>query len=93
MSEHLGKRFLRERDTELSKIQTAILASIRPLTSAWQHLVEAKLEDNQSMIVPATEVLTLIQQTICIIDNASEFTSQMRRAQILGEIDPSWSKF
>ena len=93
MSEHLGKRFPRERDTELSKIQTAILASIRPLTLAWQHLVEAKLEDNQSMVVPATEVLTLIQQTICMIGNASEFTSQMRRAQILGEIDSSWSKF
>lgn len=93
MSDFLGKRLPKERDAELTKVQTAILAAIRPLTSAWQHLVEAKLENDPKMTVPATEVLTLIQQTVCLIGNASELTSQFRRAQILGVIDPSWSKF
>ena len=69
------------------------IAIIRPLTAAWQHLLEAGLEVNPDMVVPATEVLTIIQQTICLVGNASEFTSQIRRAQILGMIDTSWSKF
>ena len=93
ISEYLGKRLPREKDTELSKIQSAILAIIRPLTSAWQHLVEAKLEDTPDLMVPASEVLNLIQQTICLVGNASEFTSQIRRSHILGAIDTSWSKF
>ena len=31
-----GKKFPREQNTELMKIQTAVLACIRPLTLAWQ---------------------------------------------------------
>lgn len=93
ISDFLGKRLPKERDAELSKIQTAILACIRPLTSAWQQLVEAKMESDPQMTVPASEVLTLIQQTVCLVGNASELTSQIRRAQILGAIDSSWSKF
>ena len=41
MSEFLGKHVPKERDSELAKIQSAILASVRPLTSAWQLLLEA----------------------------------------------------
>ena len=56
-------------------------------------MLEAGLEVNPDMVVPATEVLTIIKQTICLVGNASEFTSQIRRAQILGMIDTSWSKY
>lgn len=92
ISDFLGKRLPKEKDAELSKIQTAILAIIRPLTSAWQQLVEAGLEDDP-IVVPGTEVLTVIQQAICLVGNASELTSQIRRSQILTMIDTSWSKF
>ena len=40
ISDFLGKKFPREQDTELMKIQTEVLACIRPLTSAWQELLE-----------------------------------------------------
>ena len=93
MSEFLGKRVPKERDSELAKIQSAILASIRPLTSAWQLLLEAGLPENPQMTVPAEEVTTLIQCTLCMIGNASELVSQTRRSKILETIDPSWSKF
>ena len=43
--------------------------------------------------MPATEVVSLIQRTICLVGNASELTSQLRREKILGAIDQSWSKF
>ena len=73
MSEFLGKHMPKERDTELAKIQSAVLVSIRPLTSAsaWQLLLDAGLEKDPHMVVPGSEVLTLIQCTLCMIGNAS----------------------
>ena len=44
-------------------------------------------------MVPATEVLAMIQRTLCFIGNASEQISQARRAKILEAIDPAWKKF
>ena len=41
ISEFLGKRLTKEHDAELAKIQSAVLAIIRPLTSAWQHLIDS----------------------------------------------------
>ena len=93
LQEFLGKCMPKEHDTELSKIQSAILTSIRLLTSAWQHLTEEGLEEDPDMLVPGAEVLSLIQRTICLIGNASEFTSQMRRVKILEAVDQSWGKF
>ena len=45
------------------------------------------------MIVPASEVLTLIQCTLCMVGNASEHISGMRCAKILESIDKTWVKF
>ena len=93
ISEILGKRLPKEQESELSKIQSAILAGVRPLTSAWQLLLDNGLENDLEMVVPASEVLTLIQCSLCMIGNASELVSQTRRSKILTAIDPSWSKF
>ena len=93
ISEFLGKRLSKEHDSELAKIQSAILAGIRPLTSAWQLLLDSGLENDPAMVVPASEVLTLIQCSLCMIGNASELVSQTRRSKILETIDHSWSKF
>ena len=41
------------------------------------------------MMVPASKVLTLIQCTLCMVGNASEHISGMRRAKI----DKTWVKF
>ena len=64
MVEFLGKRVPKEHDSELSKIQAAILVSIWPLTSAWQHLIDEGLEEDPTMLVPGEEVVSLIQRTI-----------------------------
>ena len=93
MTDFLGKKLPKERDHDLSKIQVAVLACVRPLTSAWQQLLENGLENDQEMRVPAIEVLTLIQCTLCMVGNASEQISQIRRARILKAVDKAWSKF
>lgn len=93
ISDFLGKKFPKEHDAELMKIQTAVLACIRPLTSAWQELLEEGLEKDTTMLLPATEVLAVIQRSLCLIGNASGYISQTRRARILEAIEPSWGKF
>lgn len=93
MLDFLGKRFPKEQDADLAKVQTAILASFRPLHSAWQHLMEEGLESNPEKAFPASEVLSLVQQTICLIGSASEYISQMRCTRILTTIDITWSKY
>ena len=40
-----------------------------------------------------TEVLGMIQRTLCLVGNASEYISQTRRTNILEVIDPSWSSY
>lgn len=89
----LGKKFPKEQDTQLSKIQASVLASIRPLTSSWQTLVEEGLEEDLSMVVKASEVLSLVQCTLCLVGNASELISQTRHSKILEAIEPSWAKY
>ena len=93
ISKFLGKRLPKKRDSELTKNQSVILASVCPLTSAWQHLLDRGLEKDPEMIVPVSEVLTLIQFTLCMIGNSSELVSQTRRSRILETVDHSWSKF
>ena len=93
MTEYLGKRFPKEFDSKMSKVQTAVLAIVRPLTSAWRSLLEEGLEGDQDLMVPATEVLALCQRTLCLVGNAAEMVSQERRAKILDTVDPSWAKF
>ena len=93
MTDFLGKKLPKERDHDLSKVQVAVLACVRPLTSAWQQLLENGLENDQEMRVPAIEVLTLIQCTLCMVGNVSEQISQIRRARIFEAVDKSWSKF
>lgn len=93
ISDFLGKKLPKEQDTELMKVQTAVLACLRPLTSAWQELLEQGLEQDTDMTVPAKDVLALIQRSVCLIGNASEYISQTRRAKILESIDKTWGKF
>ena len=93
VQDFLGKCMPKDHDFELSKTQSAILASFWPLTSAWQHITEEGLEEDPEMLMPGAEVLSLIQCTICLISNASELTSQVRRVKILEAVDRSWGKF
>ena len=45
------------------------------------------------MVVLGSEVLALLQHTLCLIGNASELISQTRWSKVLEAVDLSWSKF
>ena len=93
ITDFLGNKFPKDQDAQDKKVQASVLAIIRPLTSAWQSLLNAGADMDPELNVPATDVLDMIQRTICLIGNSSELISQKRRASILSAIDPSWSKF
>jgi hypothetical protein len=92
VSEFLGKKFPRDHDNELVKIQATVLACIRPLTTAWQELIEDGLDTEPELMVPARTVLEIIQRSLCLIGSAAEGISQDRRTKILEAIDQSWGK-
>ena len=93
LSDYLGRRFPRDQDAKLNKVQLAVLAIARPVVSAWQGLIESGINEDTDMSVPAEEVLTICQRTLCLIGNASELISQERRSKILESIDPAWTKY
>ena len=93
ITDFLGNKFPKDQDAQDKKIQASVLAITRPLTSAWQTLLEASVGEDTDLRVPATDVVDMIQRTICMIGNSSELISQKRRANILAAIDRSWGKF
>ena len=93
MAEFLGRRMPKDYDTELSKIQASVLGTVRPLSTAWRHLVEGGVEQDPEMVVQASEVMSMIQCTLCLLGNSVELISESRRGKILEAIDPSWVKY
>lgn len=96
MMDFLGKKLPKEGDTDLVKIQTAVLACVRPLATAWQEMLDKTSEagcEPAEILLPADQIISLIQRVICMVGNASEYISQARRAKILTCIDQLWTKF
>jgi len=50
-------------------------------------------EDGEEILISVTEVLGMIQCTLGLVGNASEYILQTRRTNILESIDPSWSSY
>ena len=93
ITDFLGKNIPKDSEGVLCKLQAATLASARPLVSAWQNLLGEGVQEEPDMMVPAAEVLAMIQRTLCFIGSASEQISWARRAKILEAIDLTWKKF
>jgi hypothetical protein len=89
----LSKKLPRDHDSELMKIQSAVLACVCPLTSAWQALLVADFDTTELLQVTVEGVFSMIQWCICLIGIASEYISVVRRSKILVQIDLSCAKF
>ena len=70
------------RDRELSKVQRHILNTAAPLT-----ILHDLLENKQS--VSHEEILALIEKSLCLLGNASNTVSTLRRSKVLYAINPS----
>ena len=81
MNEFLGKRFPKEEDGD-SKDPSSSLTTILPIAFAWNSLLDSGAGEDLEMLVPVTDMISMIQHTICLIGNASEFISQIRRTRV-----------
>lgn len=81
-TDFLGKLMAKDQGAELMKVQAAV-------TSSWQKLEETEVADCEKILVPATEVLGMIQHTLCLVGNATEYISQTRGINTIEAIDPS----
>ena len=65
-------------DSDLSKIEESVLATMRPLTSAWEQLEKGGLKQNPDLLVPGMK---------CTM------RWFYRRANILEAVDTTWAKY
>ena len=56
-------------------------------------MLQCWADKDPGMPVRESEVITMIQCTLCLIGNTPEFISQTRHVRILEKIDTSWSKY
>ena len=70
------------RDRELSKVQRHILNTAAPLT-----VLHDLLENKQD--VSHEEILAMIEKSLCLLGNASNSVSTLRRSKVLYAINPS----
>ena len=75
-------------DLQLAKVQATILASSAPATNFWSHLLETELTGKEDMI-PASEVIKVLKDTLALLGNASNYVSQARRRALTQMINKS----
>lgn len=78
-------------DLQLAKVQATILASSAPATNFWSHLLETDLTGKEDMI-PASEVIKVLKDTLALLGNASNYVSQARRRALIQVINKSRPK-
>ena len=84
------------KDENLSKVQASILTSCAPLANFWSHLREQGFEGKANEMIPASEVIKVMMDTIALIGNASNYISQTRRNIFIDSISgqcPNLAKF
>ena len=75
------RKGVENRDKDLSLIQRALLNSAAPLCCLHDCLERKEGASNE-------EVLTTLQQSLCLLDSANHITTITRRKKILGAINP-----
>ena len=78
-----GSVIQNNRDKQLSRIQTSILAACAPLTDLWSRLCDQGLSGEEDELIPVEEVLKVIRASVALIGNSSNYISQLRRKTII----------
>lgn len=83
----LGKDFPSKLDNQLKRIQSAILAAAAPPLNLWKELHDQGLCGSSDGLVPVNTVLEMIQKSLVLTGNASNYTSLVRRDLIISKMD------
>ena len=92
VKDYLKTRFPKQ-DSELVKLQSAMLKACGLMTCMWSDLIEQKLLDDPDATISVRDVLDIIQRSLVLMGNTNELLSQMRRMDILQLADKSLGKY
>ena len=93
VADFAGKKLDKARDSQLSKIQGAMLYAANPLTNLWAELIEQGLANDPEAAIHVSDVLETIQRSLVLLGNANSLISETRREIALESIHPSLKKY
>ena len=93
ITDYLKSSFPRSDDTELMKVQSALLKVCGPMACMWAELIDSNLLSDPNATVNVHDVLNVVQRTLVLLGNANELFSQYRRSKILAAVDTSLVKY
>ena len=87
IADFMGRDFPSKIDSQYRRMQTAVLASAAPAINLWVNLDQQQLTSGQGGLVPVDVVLEVIQRSLVLVGNASNYISQMRRDIIIRKLE------
>lgn len=93
VADFAGKKLDKARDSQLAKIQGAMLYAASPLTNLWSDLIEQGLSSDPEAAIHVSDILDTIQRSLVLLGNANSLISETRREIALESIHPSLKKY
>ena len=94
VADFAGKKLDKARDSQLAKIQGAMLYAASLLTNLWADLIEQGLSnDAEAAAIHVSDILDTIQRSLVLLGNANSLISETRREIALESIHPSLKKY
>ena len=83
----LGKDFPVKTDNQLKRVQSAVLSAAAPPLNLWKELHDQGLCGSTDSLIPVGTVLEMIQKSLVLTGNASNYVSLVRRDLIISKMD------
>lgn len=83
IKDFMGKSFPKKLDDTYKRIQSSVNAAAAPALSLWRDLDEQGFSSGHEHLMPVDCVLEMIQKTLVLIGNSSNYVSQCRRDNIV----------
>lgn len=93
VADFAGKKLDKGRDSQLAKIQGAMLYAAGPLTNLWADLIEQGLTNDSDAAIHVSDILETVQRSLVLLGNANSLISETRREIALESIHPSLKKY
>ena len=87
IKDFMDKDFPKKTDDRYKRMQSAVNASVAPALNLWRDLDEQGISTGQGGLVPVDSVLDVIQRTVVLVGNASNYISQCRRDNVIAKME------
>ena len=84
--DYMGNDFPSSSEEHYKRIQTAVISAGAPMLNLLAHLEEQQLTVGQGGLIQTEVVLEMIQKSLVLLGNASNYVSEIRRDLIIGKL-------